>query len=69
MKRILFKKAIEEENITALCHLSNRICWPKRKAISEDELKKAAIEGLQQPKVVLTEEKRKKFQEEFDRLY
>jgi len=69
IKRILFKKAITEENLQALFHLSDRLCWPRIKAVSEDEIKKAIIQYLPQPKVILTEEKRKKFQEEFDRLY
>jgi IS30 family transposase len=69
VKRILFKKAIDEENINALFHLSDRICWPKRKAISEDELNKAVIKDLPPPKVNLTPEKIAYFQAEFDRLY
>ncbi len=68
VKRILFKKA-NEGNITALCHLSDRICWSKRKDVSEDELNKATIQDLPPSKVNLTPEKIAYFQAEFDRLY
>ncbi len=68
VKLALFKKALDNENLSALFHLSDRICWPKRKAISEGEYNKDGT--LPPPEVIIvTDEMMQAFNEEFDETY